>query len=116
MEQKIRRKYKTFPIALSTSTAAATTIRWDDVAGGCIELGAGTAATSLQVWASDTDSGTFGRLYDSTGAAADIKLAQSSTEARVYSLPDACYGAGAIKIVAGQEAATAITASVMLKT
>jgi hypothetical protein len=116
VEQKIRRKCKTFPITLSTSTTAATTIRWDDAAGGCIELGAGTAATSLQVWASDSESGTFGRLYGSNGEVADITLAQSSTEARVYSIPDACYGAGAIKIVAGQAAGTAVTALVMLKT
>ena len=116
MEQKIRRKYKTFPITLSTSTAVATTIRWDDVAGGAIELGAGTSITSLQIWASEATSGTFGRLFDSSGQAADITLSQSSTEARVYSMPDASYGCGALKIVAGQAAGTAVTALVMLKT
>jgi hypothetical protein len=117
VEQKIRRKFKTFPITIATSTSNATTIRWDDVAGGCIELGAGaTAATSLQVWASESGNGTFGRLYDASGNAADITLSQSATQSRVYPIPDPAYGAGAIKIVAGQAAATAVTALVMLKT
>ena len=117
MEPKIRRKFKALPVTLSTATAAATTIRWDDVAGGGVLLGtSSTSFTSIQLWCSGTTDGTFGRLYDASGSAADITLAQSATEARVYALPDAAYGVGALKLVAGQAAGTAVSCVVLLKT
>jgi len=116
-EPKIRRKFKAVGITLSTATASATTLRWDDVAGGTLEMGTvSTAATTIQVWASEATAGSFGRLYDSSGAAADITLSPSTTESRVYALPDACYGAGAIKLVAGSTAATAAVCIVTMKT
>lgn len=116
-EPKIRRKFKAVSVTLSTATAAATTLRWDDVAGGTLEMGTvSTAATTIQVWASEATAGAFGRLYDSSGAAADITLSPSTTEARVYALPDACYGAGAIKLVAGSTVATAAVCIVTMKT
>lgn len=117
MEPKIRRKFKALAVTLSTATAAATTIRWDDVAGGAVLMGTvNTNATSIQLWCSGTTDGTFGRLYDATGSAADITLSASTTEARVYSLPDAAYGVGAIKLVAGQAAGTNASCVVLLKT
>jgi hypothetical protein len=117
MEPKIRRKFKALNVTLSTATAAATTIRWDDVAGGAILVGtSSTSFTSIQLWCSGTTDGTFGRLYDSSGAAADITLAQSATEARTYALPDAAYGVGSLKLVAGQAAGTAASCVVLLKT
>lgn len=117
MEPKIRRKYKSLPVTLATSAAGATTIRWDDVAGGSLLMGTvSTSATSIQLWASNSADGTFGRLYDASGSAADITLSPSATEARVYALPDAAYGAGALKLVAGQAAGTAATCIVTLKT
>ena len=117
METKIQRKYKTFNITPATSVASATTLRWDDVAGGCLFMGTvATSATSLQVWGSGTEDGTFGRLHDSSGQPADITLSPSLVDARVYAIPDAAYGCGAIKIVAGQAAATAASCLVMLKT
>lgn len=116
MEPKIRRKYKAVPATLSTAQANCTTIRWDDVAGGCVLMGTGaTNATTLQIWAAGSVDGTFGRVYDASGAAADITLAQSATEARVYQIPDAPFGAGAIRIVAGQAAATAASCTVLIK-
>jgi len=117
MEPKIRRKFKAVPVTLATATSGATTIRWDDVAGGAILVGtSSTSFTSIQLWASGTTDGTFGRVYDATGSAADITLAQSATEARVYALPDAAYGVGAIKLVAGQAAGTAVSCTILLKT
>ena len=117
MEPKIRRKFKALSVTLSTATAAATTIRWDDVAGGGVLLGtSSTSFTSIQLWCSGTTDGTFGRLHDASGSAADITLAQSATEARVYALPDAVYGVGALKLVAGQAAGTAVSCVVLLKT
>jgi hypothetical protein len=117
MEPKIRRKFKALNVTLSTATAAATTIRWDDVAGGGVLLGtSSTSFTSIQLWCSGATDGTFGRLHDASGSAADITLAQSATEARVYALPDAAYGVGALKLVAGQAAGTAASCVVLLKT
>ena len=116
-EQKIRRKFKAISVTLSTATAAATTLRWDDVAGGTLEMGTvSTAATTVQVWASESESTAFGRLYNTDGSAADITLSPSTTESRVYALPDACYGAGALKLVAGSTAATAAVCIVTMKT
>ena len=116
-EQKIRRKFKAISVTLSTATAAATTLRWDDVAGGTLEMGTvSTAATTIQVWASESESTAFGRLYNTDGSAADITLSPSTTEPRVYALPDACYGAGALKLVAGSTAATAAVCIVTMKT
>lgn len=117
MEPKIRRKYKAVPVTLTTSSASATTLRWDDVAGGALEIGTvATAVTTIQVWASDATTSTFGRLYKVDGSAADITLSSSTTEARVYALPDEVYGCGAIRLVANNAAATAAAAIVMLKT
>jgi hypothetical protein len=58
-EPKIRRKYKSLPITLTTATQSATTIRWDDVAGGALWVGTGSTAASqtLQLWASPTTDG-----------------------------------------------------------
>lgn len=116
-EPKIRRKFKSLSITLSTATSAATTLRWDDVAGGALLMGTvSTNASTLQLWASGTTNGTFGRVYDAAGAAADITLSPSATEPRVYAIPDAAFGVGALKIVAGNTHATAATCVVMLKT
>jgi accessory colonization factor AcfC len=117
MEPKIRRKFKAVAVTISTSTATSTTLRWDDVAGGALEMGTvSTSATSIQVWASDSESSAFGRLYNADGSAADITMSASTTESRVYALPDACYGAGAIKLVAGQAAGTGAVCIVTMKT
>jgi hypothetical protein len=116
-EPKIRRKFKAIPITLSTSTAIATTLRWDDVAGGTLEMGtSSTNVTTLQVWASDAVEGTFGRLYKVDGSAADITLSPSTTQARVYALPDETYGCGAIKIVSVSTNSTSASCIVTMKT
>ncbi len=117
MEPKIRRKFKSLPVTLSTATASATTIRWDDVAGGCLLVGTSvTASQSIQLWASGATDGSFGRLYNADGSAADITLAPSLTESRTYALPDAAFGVGALKFVAASTNSTAATCIVMLKT
>jgi hypothetical protein len=117
-EPKIRRKFKSLPVTLTTSTAEATTIRWDDVAGGAIYLGTLSTAASqtLQIWASPTVDGNWGRVYAADGSAADVTLVPSTVTPQVYSLPDAAYGVGAIRIVAGSTNSTNATAVVMLKT
>ncbi len=120
MEPKIKRKSRSFAVALTTSVATAVPIRFDDVAGGAIKLAGGTAGssfTSISVWCSESAESAFGRLYknDGSGAAAAIPVAIAAFEARVYSLPDECYAAGAVKLVADQAAGTAVSCVVMLK-
>lgn len=116
-EPKIRRKFKSLAITLSTATQVATTLRWDDVAGGCLLMGTvSTNATTIQLWGSTSTAGDFGRVYDSSGSAADITLSPSLTQPRVYAIPDAAYACGAIKLVAGTTNSTAAICSVMLKT
>ena len=116
-EPKIRRKYKAIPVSLTTEVSTAAAIRWDDVAGGALALGTiSTNATSVQVWAAPSIAGTYGRLYDSSGSAADIPLAGDTNTPTTYAMPDACYGVGSVKLVAGQANGTATTATVLLKT
>lgn len=115
MEPKIKRKYRSFPISLTTSTATAVSIRFDDVAGASVILGSGgTAATSIDVWAADTPSSTHGRLYKD-GSAISVTLSQDATLPRVYPLPDEAFACGSVKLVANNEAATSVSCVVMLK-
>ena len=116
-EPKIRRRFKSVPITLTTATQSATILRWDDVAGGALYMGTvSTNASTLQLWASPSQDGPWGRVYAADGSAADITLSPSTTQPRVYALPDACYGVGALRLVSGTTNSTAATAVVMLKT
>lgn len=115
MEPKIKRKFRSFSLSLTTAVASAVPIRFDDVAGGSIEMGTvASGATTLSVWGSEDAGSTYGRLYKD-GQAVSITLSPSSTEPRVYPFPDECYGVGAVKLVADQAAGTAATLMVMLK-
>lgn len=115
-EPKIRRKLKSVPVTLSTSVDSSTALRWDDVAGGAIVVGTmSTSATSFQVWASNSASGTFGRLRKSDGVAVDVTLSPSTATSSVYAMPDESYGCGAIKIVSGDTNSTSATCIVTMK-
>lgn len=117
MEPKIRRKFKAIPITLTTSSVSSTTLRFDDIAGGTLEMGTvSTSVTTIQCWGSDAITSTYGRVYNADGSAADITLAPSTTEARVYALPDAVFGVGALRLVANNAASTAAVCIVTLKT
>lgn len=119
MEPKIRRKFKAIPITLTTSSASAATIRFDDIAGGLLLVGTqSTNATTVQIWAAADTSASTGwcRVRDDSGSAKDITLSPSSTEGRAYQLPDAVYGAGVIRLVAGSTNGTSAVCVVTLKT
>jgi hypothetical protein len=116
MEPKIKRKFRSFGVSLTTSEPTSLAIRVDDVAGGGLVMGTvATSATTLAVWGAADTVGPFGLLRDRDGDAVDIKLSSSTSQARVYPFPDECYGLGAIKIVANQTAATSAACIVMLK-
>jgi hypothetical protein len=116
MEPKIKRKFRSFEVSLTNSEPAAAAIRLDDVAGGAVFLGPSpTAVTTLSVWASATPQGPFGPLQNPDGEAVEMILSPSTSQARVYSLPEECYGLGAIKLVAAVASATSVNCVVMLK-
>lgn len=116
MEPKIKRKYRSFEVSLTTTEPTASAIRFDDAAGGAISLGtAATSVTSLAVWASESPQGSFSPLRRDDGAAVEMTLSPSTSQGRVYALPDECYGVGSIKLVAAVAAATAVNCVVMLK-
>lgn len=116
MEPKIRRKYKTFSVTIGTSASASSAIRWDDAAGGALILGTGaTSATTIQLWASGSETGQYGKVYDASGTLATITLAQSTAQPSIYQIPDAAFASGAIKLVAAEAAVTSVSSSVMLK-
>lgn len=115
-EPKIKRKFRSFSISLTTSSTTAVPIRFDDVAGGGVVLGTAAASfTSVSVWAADSATSTYGRVYKADGSVSAITLATSQTEPRFYPFPDECYCAGAVKLVADQAAGTSATCVVMLK-
>jgi len=114
-EVKIKRRYRALSVAITTASATSDTFRMDDMSGGVVSIGTiSTNAATLQVWGNTTDSGTFVRLYDSSGAVADITLAPSTAAGSAYALPDAAYGLPFLKLVAGTTSAST-TAQVMLK-
>lgn len=117
-EPKIRRKFKSVGITLSTSSAGCTVVRWDDVAGGTLIMGTvSTNATSaIQLWGSDSTAGPFGPVYSNAGQAAGITLAPSITNPTRYAIPDEAYGLGALMLVSGGTNATAAICRVTLKT
>lgn len=115
-EYKIKRKTRTFSITLGTATAAATTLRADDMAGAVISVGTMvTAAATLQCWGSVDEAGPFRRVYGADGSVADITLAPSTADGRVYSLPDALFAVPYVKIVNGTTAATGTVGIVSFK-
>ncbi|NBW22390.1 MAG: hypothetical protein EBR82_82015 [Caulobacteraceae bacterium] len=115
-EIKIRRRSRTLPLTLTTATAAATTLRMEDFAGGVIDLGTmSTAATSLQMWGASDENAPYRRVYKTDGSVADITLAPSSTEGRIYSLPDEVFALQFLRVVSATTNSTGTAGIVTLK-
>ena len=115
-ETKIKRRTRTLTMTLGTATAAATSLRLDDMAGGIISLGTmSTSASTLQLFGATEEAGPYRRVYGADGSAADVTLAPSTADGRIYSLPDAAYALPFVRIVSGNTHATAVPAVVSLK-
>jgi hypothetical protein len=115
MEPKIKRKFRSFSFSLATSVASATSVRFDDVAGGCIFVPAGgTAVTSIDVWTADNGTATHGRLFKD-GSGVSVALSQDASNARVYPLPDEAFSVGSVRLVGNNAVATTLVCTVMLK-
>ena len=112
----IRRRQREVEMSLHTATSLATTINLGDMAGGVVSFGTmDTNAATLQMFGSGDADAQFRRVYDSSGAAADVTLSPSSTDGRIYSLPDAVFALSYLKIVSGSTNSTGTTGIVSLK-
>ena len=115
-ETKIKRRLKSVPITLSTSSSSATTIRLDDMAGAVVSLGTmSTSASTLQVYGSDAEDGEFRQLRDSDGNAAEITLSPSTAVGSVYAFPDSVFALPWAKLVSGDTHSTGVSGVVMYK-
>jgi hypothetical protein len=115
-EIKIKRRIRSVSITLGTATAAATALRLDDMAGGIISVGTmATSASTLQMFGATEEAGPYRRVYGADGSAADVTLAPSTADGRIYSLPDSAYALPYVRIVSGNTHATAVPAVVVLK-
>jgi hypothetical protein len=112
----LSRKARDFDIVLTTATAAATTLDMRDVAGAIVQFGTmSTNASTLQMFTSNSPTGTYARLFKADGSAADLTLSPSSTLARAYSLPDEVFGTEYLRIVSATTNSTGTTGFVMFK-
>ena len=112
----INRRIRSVSLTLGTATSAATVLRLDDMAGGIISVGTmATSASTLQMFGATDEAGPYRRVYGADGSAADVTLAPSTADGRIYSLPDAAYALPFVRIVSGNTHATAVPAVVVLK-
>ena len=116
MDAELKRQSRTGSVSLFSTTTLATTLRFDDFAGGVIQVGTmSTNATTLQMWAASASDGTFARLYMATGVPADITLSPSTSERRTYALPDEVFGVQFLKILSSSTNSTSVVGTVTLK-
>lgn len=114
-EFKLRRKNRSPALTITTAASTSTTLRIDDMAGGVVSIGTITTnAATFQLWGASAEAGTFLRLYDAAGAAADITLAPSTSAGSCYALPDAAFGLPWLKLLSASTNGST-TATLMLK-
>lgn len=115
-ESKIRRKSKAYTAALATTVSGVVAIPMTDMAGGLVSIGTvSTSATGILLYASDAETGSYAKLYDSFGSLAKITLAPSTAESQSYALPDAAFGAQWIKLVSETTSSTGVVATITMK-
>ncbi len=86
------------------------------MAGAVISLGTMvTASASLQMWGSVAEDGPYRRVYKADGSVADITLAPSTSDGRIYSLPDEVFALPYLKIVSGATNSTGTVGVVSFK-
>jgi hypothetical protein len=115
-ESKIRRKNKSFTVTLDAAVSNATEIVLADMAGGMVSVGTqNTNATELAVHVASATGGTYRPLYDKDGSAVKITLAPSTSDSRVYAMPDEVFAAPFIKLVLNNTAANGLSAIILAK-
>ena len=115
-EVDIVRRDKTVSVTLASTTSSASTIRLEDAAGAIVSLATlHTSSVSLHLYGCDTENGEYRRVYDSSGAPANVVLAPSSTEGTMYALPDAVFALPYGKLVSGDSYSTGVSGTVTFK-
>jgi hypothetical protein len=74
-----------------------------------------TAATQINIWASDASNGPFFQLYDKDGAVVKVTLSASTTDGRSYALPDEVFAAQYIKLVSATTNSTGTIGTAIFK-
>lgn len=102
---RIRRHQRAIA-ALSLTTELATTGELDtsEVAGGAVLVPAGSSITTLTWYGAVQPGGTYVPIYEAAGQVTHAVAAE-----RGYAVPDACFGFGAIKIVADAEGSVGVS-------
>lgn len=109
-QRKARRQAAT----ISTSSATASTVRFDDVAAGVLVLGGlSTAVAAIVLWASDTQGGPYGPLRAADGS--PVAITTSTTSVSCHVLPDAVRGCHWLRLVSDADPGTAATATITMK-
>lgn len=115
-ESKIRRKSKSYTVTLYTAVASCQAIPMADMAGGMVSMGTmNSNSVALNLYASDSEDGTYRQMHDFTGSPANITLQPSTSVGKAYSLPDAAFGAQWIKLVSSTTNSTGVSAIVTMK-
>ena len=112
----MNRRVRNVSVTLATATASCATLRLEDCAGGVISLGTMlTAATTLQCWGATDEAGPFRRLYKADGSVADVTLAPSTADGRIYALPDEVFALPFVKIASATTNSTGTVGVVTFK-
>ena len=110
IERKARRQAAT----ISTSSATACTVRFDDMAAGVLVLsGLSTAVAAVVLWASDTQGGPYGPLRAADGS--PVAITTSTTSVSCHVLPDTVRGSHWLRLVSDADPGTAATATITMK-
>lgn len=83
-------------VDLTNSESTTEAIDFRQYSGGMVYIPNGSSITTLTFWAAPKPDGTYEPLKDSSNNAVTRTVAADGA----YALPDECFGAGAIKMVA----------------
>lgn len=120
-EIKIRRRLRDVAFTLASTTSEATTLAMPDMAGGAISLATFSSnATTLYCYGATAADGPFRRVFGADGSGADITLSptsgtSSTTEGRIYALPDAVFAVPFLKLVSATTNSTGTAGVVVFK-
>jgi hypothetical protein len=97
MSNRIRRHHRSLAgVAVTTSVTTTAEIDLTAVAGGCVLVPAGAAISALAYYGAREPGAAYVAIQDSSGS----PVTQSVAGGKGYPLPDACFGYGAVKLVA----------------
>lgn len=111
MGTAIGREFFKKTVTVHTTLGSCSIIDMRGVAGGILILSTGTSITALTYYVAEDPAGTFVALEDGADTPAAIaQVVDVSAAQKAVPIPDECYGAGAIKVVAtgGTDAAAIV--------